>query len=1843
MSSIKILPPTRLEEGELSEADFQIFKTELEVYLEADTKYAIFLQGGNYHVWRSQEQGGERIVALHADDEAVIENDVNILPGRKQAEKVKKLNEIQRLLRLFISLVAKCVTKNQYMRITRQCTSLDSVFTIIRRDYDIQARGIHFLNIVDLKYDDATMTPTGFHDQIRTVVTNNLGEGERLGKAFEDFIFVDALRRINPKLPAHIKRVYAHKIGDEQRIHDYKHDIFVNLKTLIAEMEDMEQLSSIRVGGNLSYMQTQSQRGGYGSRDQARQSYPASRGGANRGGVNNRGGTMRGGSNRRGGPGAATDPNNQTPKSYNCYSCYSHEYGRSTFNSHRDGDKICPSGSAVKMNHIEGQDEGEEYSVEEQQEQEADPTVQLKKVKPQLLNPLPELNIADQPRLGYIKPEPSQIMTVYQDREQTNPIHLDLDSGAFVSYIRKSEAIARGFKIRPNGQMSTLGDGNTLLPPVGEVHETFYRNDWSVLFRAVVVEKLVSPTLAGNPFTKDNVIVQDLNKGTISVHDGKHVIMDTRAELLMPINTKPQVKQDNEKPAYLQNIEQRLGSLLPGQTLEQDVKMKSNQVVLVEGWLENKTDWPHGTLCHVANGKISLTNNTQEPITLGRKGQVKTLKISKLEDHAKVAEQVPPDYYTRKPILSASSNPEQGKANLKKVSFGKDIEKKVLELIDAAHEEFSDVFDECLTGGYNGYFGPHECKLNWVSKDRPQANKIKVANYNHALNGLMQEVCDDLTDQNVMGIPQEMPGNVIVQSVCPSFLKRKKRAKNKPIDQLTKDDMRLLVNFGPVNEKIKDVPTPMTTPDDVFNMMGRFKYIIVFDLYNGFYQNHMSADSIPWLGIMTPFGGLRVLRRSGQGLLGQSEEFNLLIKKIIKEELKAGKCCQLIDDVVVGGNTQEEAANNYIDILRKFHLANIKVSAKKTHIFPKQLDILGWVWHLGGRLEPSPHRRNALVNTKQEDLKKVKDVRSWLGLYKTLRRATPTIHNILDSLEQAVSDKPSTEHFVWTHELEKRFREAKSAIKDMHTLYLPDPNDQLLMTPDGAVKTPGVGHVLFAVKGEERLPVRFHSVKLPEGCKKWSPCEVEALAFATGIEAEYDLIRESKKPLLICPDSKVVADAVKLIKQGKYSASSRINRFITNVNKVKLEVHHVSGKAKLNLGGDNQSRMPSECTSELCTICRFVTDQIDTVVDPAAKCAAVQVLPDLSMESRQMWRKVQKADPACKEAIRLLSSGKTPNMTKTGDEANATRWYCREATVSKDDILVVHQKADAKTGELARDKVVVPQSHVNGVLYELHNSEQLHPSKAQMKHIFQRRFACMLLDQFLTKLYDNCYECSKLQRLPRTVVQQESKAVVEHPHTYFHADVIKRAGQNIFLLVDHFSSAQSSIMVPSEKAADLKQALLILLQSMRKPGWIEVNVDNAKGFESLVKQQDSDLTRLKIKLNLTDVFNKNANSVVDKACQELEEELRKVSPGGHPLTQAQLSQAVMLVNQKLRRGGGLSSHEISTSRDMHTGQNLQLHDDLLRKQQLETREVQHKHHGGQQKVQPLRVGDRVAVLQQQDKHKARDVYRVTTTDGEEGKVEVQKEWKGKLRSKVYRTDEKRLVPIGQGSSIPFKAPEVPPPRKTYDPVNQALWQNEEDDIFEEAPEILWKDGVQFERQQEPIEIEVEEAAAVHDLPLVEEQQFQQMQEPEDHLLDEAAGEVAAEHVAVEEEDHGYDQSRKPKRGDIISYGIEMGKEHERWAEARITSVSRYPHYYNIRRLDTNELLGVFLYPDTAWHLGPRLEHERAPMLQNDSLDTSDPVRVVRREEREFVYAFEVEELFDFEPLEESLGLGEDRQ
>ena len=545
-----------------------------------------------------------------------------------------------------------------------------------------------------------------------------------------------------------------------------------------------------------------------------------------------------------------------------CVDCWKADYGRLTYNSHMSGALTCPLSPnftpCLGLGNMTTWDRSLELGI-----------------RLGIVNPPPAFT----PRLGTIKPEPTQTLTVFQDSAQSITVHIDLDSGANVGFIKLSEAKRRGFKIRPNGQLSVLGDGLAKLASLGEIHETFYRNSWTVIFRALVVQNLLNPIIGGTTFLKDNAIVQDFNRGTISIHDRKHVVMDTQKESIMTISPKC----NTLKPVHLATLETATRTLLPGQSVSISTTMPEGSVVLAEPWHSNSYDWPSPTFCQVLQGKIRLDNNTQEPILLGRKGQVQTVKVSATVEKAPLATPPPSNYYTfSKHEATPGVTKCAGLANISKISFGT-MAKEVKEMLDQGHKANSRVFDESLVGGYNGYYGPFECKLNWASEQRPPCSKLRAVNYSHALMALQQEVMDDLTREGVMQDPHDL--GISVQSICPSFLNRKRKAKDKPKELLTKADVRLLINFSPVNDKIKDVPTTMTTVDEVFNVMGRFKHIIAFDMFNGFFQSHMSKDSLPWLGVMTPFGGLRVITRSAQGLLGMSEEFTLLVRKIIQKEL----------------------------------------------------------------------------------------------------------------------------------------------------------------------------------------------------------------------------------------------------------------------------------------------------------------------------------------------------------------------------------------------------------------------------------------------------------------------------------------------------------------------------------------------------------------------------------------------------------------------------------------------------------------------------------------------------------------------------------------------------------------------------------------------------------------------------------------------------------------------------------------------------------------------------------------------------------------------------------------------
>ena len=255
MPSIKIYPPSQLPDRNVSETEFCIWKEELEVYLSQETDFQCFLEGGAYTNWQSQESGTtNRIASLQGADARRPPQQVETLPDD---DLLKKRN---RDLRTFLSIIGKCVSQGHYSSVIKHSTSFENISNNLRKDYDIQKKGIHFFNILELSYDDEKMTPISFYNQYRTIVCNNLGKtgdtikynntalqsDEKMTPMLEDIVLLNAVGMMDQRLPGFLKTHYNHKMREDDRLMDFKSDIMVNIPKFLEQLNS-EQGSTLNV------------------------------------------------------------------------------------------------------------------------------------------------------------------------------------------------------------------------------------------------------------------------------------------------------------------------------------------------------------------------------------------------------------------------------------------------------------------------------------------------------------------------------------------------------------------------------------------------------------------------------------------------------------------------------------------------------------------------------------------------------------------------------------------------------------------------------------------------------------------------------------------------------------------------------------------------------------------------------------------------------------------------------------------------------------------------------------------------------------------------------------------------------------------------------------------------------------------------------------------------------------------------------------------------------------------------------------------------------------------------------------------------------------------------------------------------------------------------------------------------------------------------------------------------------------------------------------------------------------------------------------------------------------
>ena len=192
----------------------------------------------------------------------------------------------------------------------------------------------------------------------------------------------------------------------------------------------------------------------------------------------------------------------------------------------------------------------------------------------------------------------------------------------------------------------------------------------------------------------------------------------------------------------------------------------------------------------------------------------------------------------------------------------------------------------------------------------------------------LQTKFDELEQTGVFQRPEDL--NVVAEYLNPSFLVKKKSG-----------DFRLVTAFSDVGRYSKPQPSLMPDVDSTLYKTACWRYIIVSDLSQSFYQIPLSKSSLKYCGVATPFKGVRIYTRCAMGMPGSETALEELMYRVLGDLLQNGCVAKIADDLYCGGNTTTELLSNWRKVLTALDKCDLRLSAKKTIISPVSTTILG--------------------------------------------------------------------------------------------------------------------------------------------------------------------------------------------------------------------------------------------------------------------------------------------------------------------------------------------------------------------------------------------------------------------------------------------------------------------------------------------------------------------------------------------------------------------------------------------------------------------------------------------------------------------------------------------------------------------------------------------------------------------------------------------------------------------------------------------------------------------------------------------------------------------------------------
>ena len=1183
---------------------------------------------------------------------------------------------------------------------------------------------------------------------------------------------------------------------------------------------------------------------------------------------------------------------------------------------------------------------------------------------------------------------------------------LSMDSGCEGDCIRLDECERLNIPIIPldhtDTHIPTQEDGKSPLQILGKVIFQPQRDKISLQFEGYVTKNLQSPILCGAPFLDRNKIVQELHNRRIVIN-GKYFIEETSPFCPNPVpvvNTSSLTLSRVQFTRPGDSLELHIGHNLP----DQDYIISPVDETSLRTWQPQHVK--------AVLGKITISNISNEAEYLD--ASVPIFKLDPVKPiHQFLPNNTEPSHFKKENQDIAIRPPDE---TLDKIDIDKSVPQKVREKLLAIHKAHSKVFDGDLRDGYNSFAGNFDVNFNFLNDVPPPINYGCVPSYNKPEDdNLLQAMIDRLESLNVVAKANSL--DIIPRFASPCMLVKKNSTRNLKPGEYEKLPLaerikynRFVLCQNKLNDHVQKIPAKYNKLDDTIRMVGAYEFVITSDLTDSFWQRHITESKLPYFAFHSPFKGTYIFLRSTQGFLNQSEGLEEMLSCVLQECVAQGWCRIHADNIYVMAHTMEQAVENWKQVLDLLLKNNLKLSPKKTSCFPAKLDLLGWTKE-GKFLVPDVHRQNCLE--KAERPSTVKELRSFLGSYRTFYRCKDGIAFILGNLEKITSDKASAAKIEWTPSLTKEFNAARDEIKILDTIYLPKPEDQLVLTSDYSKK--GICATLWAIVDEKFVVVARMSTKLEKAQEHLLPCEGEATAVYVAAKCPYfsSHILASKLKTIALLDSKPVVQAANLLKQGKFSSSKLINIVLTSISDLNMAFQHMSGKMGQNFADDHGSRNPIQCSDRRnCKVCGFVDDcsqllvsqisflvsedqtiigQIDVGQDNSNLVnEIIRGTKPIPFANRQAMKYLQDQDPILRRVRELLLAGEGPHP----NEKLPVKRYLQKnvhLTIASDGCLVV-TRLNKKF--VQRTLIVIPEDISQGLLHGLHLNLS-HPTPYQLMKAIDTRFFLLDRDKKIKQVWDECPLCQSVAKIPVEIHDFQPNQMPDHPGKSFTVDILRTCKKYIMVSMENFSGFLTTIVITSEKADALLEGLIQTINPFKasSPSLVTVRTDRAPGFKAL-KNRTAELKELGLDLDLGEAMNKNSNALVDRKMQELETEIKKLAPTHNFLSVKILAKSTSTVNEKIRNQG-LSAKEILFSRDQYSHENLPLEDENISKSVMQERKLNNTY-SAKSKAQieqvassaNARKGQLVFLKDDGSKLKRRDLYLVTACNIPENTVTI---------------------------------------------------------------------------------------------------------------------------------------------------------------------------------------------------------------------------------------------------------------